>query len=351
MKLLEQIDDLEHINQKMVNTNGANNSNVFHSKQMAEIKKDQNWRSFYLKFSDGDVAYIFLILTKKVPILGNIGYIARGPNINSNELPKLITKLKYWANKNNIFLIKIEPNATKDELVDIKNQFNLKPARAIQTNSSTIIINISTSEEDLINSFKQKTRYNIRLSARKGVKVGTVKPTDQNLETMYRMMLQMSQRSGVKIKPKEYLFKYWKSFIELGDGAIFFAKDETGKVLAGAFIQFLGGQALYKDGGSTRDKSNLMAPYLLQWEIMKWLKLKGVTSYDMHGATPSGMEDDQSHPFYSVTKFKQGFNKDITDWAGVWDLPIKPLKYLLWSMVGNVYLKFYYLTNNKQTFY
>jgi lipid II:glycine glycyltransferase (peptidoglycan interpeptide bridge formation enzyme) len=94
-----------------------------------------------------------------------------------------------------------------------------------------------------------------------------------------------------------------------------------------------------------------MAPYLLQWEIMKWLKLKGVTSYDMHGATPSGMEDDQSHPFYSVTKFKQGFNKDITDWAGVWDLPIKPLKYLLWSMVGNVYLKFYYLTNNKQTFY
>jgi serine/alanine adding enzyme len=351
MSSLELIDNVANINQLMVDSNGINGSNVFHAKQMADIKKSQGWNPCYLKFKDGELTYIFLVLTKRVPILGSIGYIARGPNVEDNKLSELIRSLSSWASDNNLFLLKIEPNINESKLLKLKDEFNLKQAKSIQTNSSTIIIDISAAENELLNSFKQKTRYNIRLSARKGVKVNTIDLTDQNMEIMYQMMLQMSHRSGAAIKSREYLFSYWQAFVKAGDGAMFFAEDESREVLAGAFVQFLGDQALYKDGGSTRKKSNLMAPYLLQWEIIRWLKLKGVVYYDMHGSTPSKLEDDQSHSFYSVTKFKQGFNKQITDWAGVWDLPIRGLKYLLWARFGNLYLKYYYLTNNKQTFY
>jgi serine/alanine adding enzyme len=351
MSKLEELKKPADINSQMTKLNGAQKANVFHAEQMANLKEAQNWQSYYLKFSEYGSDYIFLLLTKKVTFLGKIAYIARGPNLENKQMVSLLTKLKAWASGQNIFVIKIEPNIPSSEITKLKERFNLKPASRIQTNSSTIIIDLSPIEEDLINSFKQKTRYNIRLSERKGVRVDKVDASEENLETMFKMMQQMSVRSGASIKSKDYLFKYWRSFIDAGDGAIFFAKDETGQVLAGAFVQFLGGQALYKDGGSTREKSNLMAPYLLQWEIMKWLKLKGVIYYDMHGSTTSELQDDASHPYYNVTKFKQGFNKQITDWAGVWDLPIDGGKYNLWVKFGKFYLKLYYFSHNKQTFY
>ena len=59
---------------------------------------------------------------------------------------------------------------------------------------NTVELDLTRSEEDLLAVMKQKTRYNIRLAARKGVTVR--KGTDAELDMLYQMYVETSLRSG-----------------------------------------------------------------------------------------------------------------------------------------------------------
>jgi lipid II:glycine glycyltransferase (peptidoglycan interpeptide bridge formation enzyme) len=77
-----------------------------------------------------------------------------------------------------------------------------------------------------------------------------------------------------------------------------------------------------------------MAPYLAQWEVMRWLKAHGVTKYDLHGMPPRDKLEDPSHPLAGLVRFKQGFNPEVTEFIGVYDWALKSKKYELWQKLG-----------------
>jgi serine/alanine adding enzyme len=104
-------------------------------------------------------------------------------------------------------------------------------------------------------------------------------------------------------------------------------------LLAGAFVIYMGDKAWYKDGGSFTVKRELMAPYSLQWEIMRWLKARGVASYDLVAVPPADQLNDK-HPFWGLYRFKSGFNSEITEFIGAWDFPLRSWQYRLWRSGG-----------------
>ena len=76
-----------------------------------------------------------------------------------------------------------------------------------------------------------------------------------------------------------------------------------------------------------------MAPHLLQWEVMRWLRARGVQTYDLV-ATPPASQLDAGHPLYGLYRFKSGFSERITEFVGTWDLPLRPRAYALWQRWG-----------------
>ncbi len=76
-----------------------------------------------------------------------------------------------------------------------------------------------------------------------------------------------------------------------------------------------------------------MAPHLLQWEVMRWLRARGVQTYDLV-ATPPASQLDDSHPLFGLYRFKSGFSEHITEFVGTWDLPLRPRAYALWERWG-----------------
>jgi lipid II:glycine glycyltransferase (peptidoglycan interpeptide bridge formation enzyme) len=123
----------------------------------------------------------------------------------------------------------------------------------------------------------------------------------------------------------------WQRLAQAGRGQLFFARFED-QVLAGVFATYMGAKSWYKDGGSTREHSNVMAPYLLQWEVMRWLKGRGVTSYDLVGVTPPSQQG-KGHILDSLEHFKSGFSQNVVEWIGTYDLPLSG-KYKLWRSGG-----------------
>jgi lipid II:glycine glycyltransferase (peptidoglycan interpeptide bridge formation enzyme) len=151
------------------------------------------------------------------------------------------------------------------------------------------------------------------------------------------------------MRQREYFLGYWQEQIKTGQAQLFFAKYE-GVVVAAAFVTYLGHNSWYKDGGSSREQSKLMAPYLLQWEIMRWLKAKGVTKYDLVGIPPLD-QLNESHAFYGLYHFKSGFAGTEMQFIGTYDLPLSAWKYQIWRHLGERLTLAYYAKFKKELWY
>lgn len=325
--------------------------NVLQCRAFGEAKSRYGWGTNYqiLEAPAGSIASLFL--TRQLPGFGQLWYAPKGPGVSSlSQLGELASSVEHRAP--NVFLIKIEPelqrNAGTDS--DAGALCLIKSARDIQLNSSTVVVDLNPTEDEILASFKQKTRYNIRLAERKGVKVEAVEINDDTINQMYALMRATYSRAGVYTRSKDYFKDFWQLHAAAQCGQLFFATFE-GKVQAAAFITYLGHKALYKDGASTRDRSDLQAPYLLQWEAMRWLKNHGVTEYDLHGTPPASQLEDSNHPLVSLGRFKTGFNSVITEYLGTYDLPIDRRRYKAWLSFGERAAETYNFRLKKRLFY
>lgn len=302
---------------------------ILQSCQWGELKSQHGWtpQRYLFEVDQKTVAVQFLV--RKILGLGEVWYTPKGPGvIDLTSFLAIIKDLK--QNTTAPFMIKLEPeilesNSSSQKLLAAGL---IKGTQDLQF-KATIIVDLDRTEETILASFKQKTRYNIRLSSRHGVSVKPVPATPSNLEIMYKLMQATKGRAGFFLRPKNYFTSYWKYLSEQNMGQLFFAYHE-GKVLAGVFATYFGTKSWYKDGGSFDLNRNLMAPYLLQWETIRWLKAKGAKSYDLV-AVPPPAELTAEHPLYGLYQFKSGFNQQITEYIGVWDLPLSAQKYQIWT--------------------
>ena len=302
------------------------------SRAWGEFKIRWGWRPRYLIQETGDAPIAVLVLSRKLPGIGEILYAPKGPSVATAEQLLSVLEDRSWCRE--AVVLKVEPEIERsDAAAALWRNAGLLPApRDIQISSATILVDLARDEDELLASFKPKCRYNVRLAARKGVTVRAAEMTDANIDTMYALLSSAFERADFIVRPRDYYRDYWRLQAASDQGQLFFAEWQ-GKVLCGAFITWLGDRAWYKDGGSTREHAEVMAPHALQWEVMRWLRGRGITTYDLVAAPPpEGI--DPSHRMYGLYRFKSGFSDQLVAFPGTWDLPLRQRRYALWNRAG-----------------
>ena len=304
---------------------------ILQSRAWGEFKRGFGWEpSYHIAQADG--RQIAMLATRRnIPGIGSLWYLPRGPGVaTAAQVTALADDLRSLRPG---FVVKIDPE------LDAAAGTASWPAAGIvkspievQNSTATILIDLDRSEDEIIASFKPKTRYNIRLAARRGVKVEHVPVDEQSIDVMYRLMAATQRRAGFMLRPRAYFAAYWRLQNAAAQGDLFFAHLD-GEVLAGCFAWHFGRRGWYKDGGSSRRHHELMAPHLLQWEVMRHLRQRGVRVYDLV-AVPRTADMAPDHPFYGLYRFKSGFNEQITEFVGTWDLPLAQQRYRLWNALG-----------------
>ena len=282
-------------------------ASVLQGRAFAEIKSTVGWHP---QFSITEAGWPLLALTRSIPGLGNLIYVPGGPMADDiGQLAEVLTELKELPG----FVVQVEPEmeAPDVEVRALAHKYNLIRQRGVQPNRSTVVVDLTPDEEAILASFHSKTRYNVRLAERRGVTVEAMTLTPETMAEMYRLMHSSQERGGYYLRSKAYFETSWQAYDKYHQGQLFLAKYE-GQTLAGAFVTYLGQTALYKDGGSVREHREVQPMSLLQWEIMKWLKAKGVTRYDLHGVPPQDQLDNPNHPFAGLARFKLGFQPQVT---------------------------------------
>lgn len=306
--------------------------NVFQSSEMATTKQLGGWTPRYLVADD----IALTILQKRVPLLGKYWYIPKGPGVTTcDELLALLPSLSDFARQHGVFCIKIESEIIESpEARQTLASAGLIQTAAVQPNSSTVVIDLSPSLDDIMAGLNQKGRHAIHRAERDGVVARAVEPSDANLRTMYELLADTAAgRFESSLRSYDYYRAFWQSFTASGRGSLFFAYVDD-HIVAAAYCMYLGTKGLYKDGASVRERTVYGASHLLQWEVIKWMKERGVTSYDLCGSPHSSAIRDETHPFYGIGRFKTSFNKQVTDYIGCYDLIIRPVQYRIWQQLG-----------------
>jgi lipid II:glycine glycyltransferase (peptidoglycan interpeptide bridge formation enzyme) len=322
--------------------------NVTQSFEMSKLKQKSGWKINYIIAKP----YAITIQERNIFGFGKLWYIPKGPGLNTpTEVELLLPDLKKIAKKNNVFLIKIEPEIIKnDNNINQLSRLDIITNRPIQPNFSTVIIDITGNTNDIMVNLPQKSRHAIKRAYRDGVTTKLVEPTSENFKIMASLISQTMANKSIMIRSQDYYMDFWKTYTSSGLGSLFFAYYEN-KPVAGAFVLTFGSKATYKDGGSVRERTAYGASHALQWHIIEWLSKKGIKKYDLCGSPPASEIGNPKHPHYGIGLFKTSFNKKVTEFVGLYDVPVKNISYKVWSIVGERVIYNFYARILHKLFY
>lgn len=270
----------------------------------------------------------------------------------ANFLSEFASELKKKLPKNTI-AIRFDPDVifeTTDErdafnyglkTVAFADKLKLKKNKVdIQPPDSTLV-DLTCTEEEILEKMHQKWRYNIRLSERKGVIVKKYTGKDINLSTkidkFYELTKETNARDGNSSHAKSYyLDLITSSYKEISEGkdvplvSLYIAEHECEEI-ASIMTLFSHDEAIYLYGASSNKKRNLMPNHLLQWTAIRDAKAYGSKYYDMYGMPPEGK--DENHPMHGLYMFKTNFGGKNVHRPGSWDYLLKPFIYNIYIFV------------------
>lgn len=279
-----------------------------------------------------------LIIKEELPPAKSYFYAPRGPllkylqNNFEEDLKKFIKAVKNIAEEEDAIFLRIDPSLPESFLETFLKLGFKRADKEVQPRE-TLLLDITRSPEEILAKMKPKTRYNIRLSDKKGIKI----KTSQNSKDIrhFTDLIEVAEKRG---NFRYHSKKHYSKFLEvLGKEnlALLFWAEYGQKTLAAIIITFWQGRATYAHGVSGEDYKNLMAPYLLQWQAIKEAKKRGCNFYDFHGITAS---TDPNHPWTGITRFKKGFapNGKIERYMGSMDFVFQPEWYKLFNFVRKI---------------
>lgn len=282
------------------------------TKEWAEFRKE--WGNEIIPSKYGNLT------VHKIPFLPyKIGIFEKGPAPTSS----MLKELKKIGKENKLIFIKLEPNVEKsNSLIQLFTKSGAVKGKTLFT-PTTFWIDLTPSEDDLMKSFSSKTRYNIRLAQKHGVKV-EIDNSDKAFEKYLELTAETNKRQGFYSHTPRYHRLMWKHLNQqlIANGKQPLANLITAKFkneIISTWVLFNSDDFLYYPYGASTDKhKEVMANNLMMWEAIRFGRNSKLKTFDLWGR-------EEGKGF---TKFKEGYNPKVVEFLGSWDLVInKPLYY------------------------
>lgn len=296
--------------------------------EWGEILKKSGQQIERVVIENGDDSLLALLVFKPLPFGRKFAFVPTGPLLvggGGNSQKNWQELIAYIKQKGCIFL-KIEPSNLK-QLPEFVKCLS-KTVRDVNP-MATMVLNLSKSIEEILQSFHQKTRYNINLAERKNL---TVK-WEKNFPIFWELMKKTGARDGFGLHPE----KNYRAAVENETTRQITIYSGNTPVAAGCFWIFKN-TCYYLYGASDHNYRQLMAPYLVQWEAIKMAKNSGCKYYDFFGVAPrtnsesEEYEYDPKHRYAGVTRFKLGYNGQVIETPGTFDLPLNRFWYCVYYL-------------------
>jgi len=241
--------------------------------------------------------------------------VPRGPLFNDEKsLQKILEKIRRVAEEEKAVFIRMSSYK--------KLPLNLPETNHDRHPQTSLIIDLSQSEEEILKQMKQKGRYNIKIAGKNDVKVEEI----NDIDLFYHLLKKTGERDDFGIHDK----KYYQNLLDaMGKNAQLLMARYEDRVVAGGIFVYLDEWGIYYYGAFDHHYRKIMSSYLLQWEAIKEAKKRGCKYYDFLGIAPEGAVN---HAWLGVTKFKSKFGGEVVEYPKAKDLVLRPFWYFLYNL-------------------
>ena len=270
------------------------------------------------------------IMLHPVPFTNfKIATLIKGPK----PTKEILSVLKDLAKEENAIFVKLEPNFVisidgqkkaqkeSERVLELLRKSGAVSGKTLFTPTS-FWIDMEREEDELLKNFHSKTRYNIRYAKRKGVEVAEDN-SDKAFDRYIQLTRETVERQGFHAHSAHYHKLMWECLhirlVKQGEKPIarLLTARYKGEIIT-TWIVFVWHDFIYYPYGASSDKyKNVMANNLIMWEAIKYGKKLGLKTFDLWGREPGK----------GFTKFKEGYNPQVVEFLGTWDLVASPLYY------------------------
>ena len=154
----------------------------------------------------------------------SVGYCPKTGMLGKEE----VAILNKVAKENNCIFIKCEPKVEVHEYPKVENdleKLGFVSGRSLFTKYN-FVLDVTPSEAELLASFKQKTRYNIKVAEKKGVTVA-IDDSPEAFEKYLELTEETTKRQGFYAHSRDYHKKMWNTLHPAGIAHLLTAKYPT----------------------------------------------------------------------------------------------------------------------------
>jgi peptidoglycan pentaglycine glycine transferase (the first glycine) len=307
---------------------------VLQSWEWGELKATVGWQPLRVALWDTQMQRIVAgaqVLRRGAPCVplrcGHLAYVPKGPLLDWSQAElcvaffKLLDRFLY---QQGAIVLRVEPGF-EDGAPQMAAMQKYWPDLCAMPVSSvqplrTIMLDLRASEDELRARMKEKWRYNIGLAARRGVQVRVARSL-ADVQAWYSLLLATSKRDQFGVHTLDYYIQAWQLLAQQEQAVLLLAEYE-GQLLAGIFVTLFAREAIYLYGASGNEYRNLMPNYLLQWEAIRWARLRGALRYDLWGIPAT---DNGDEAMAGVYRFKRGWGGHVVRFAGCFERVYHPL--------------------------
>lgn len=266
-----------------------------------------------------------LVILKSTPV-GKYLYCPYGPAIAPDFAPKIalehaLASLSQLAREQQAIFVRIEPTfpftAADLQTLGLKKSHDLNPAH-------TWVLDLTVPEKTLLKSMRKSNVQYWQSSAKKGLKIRqTQDPAEVTI--LSSLLRAVAQKDNFAPQDEAHLRRQ----LESGFATLYLAEFQD-EPIAAALVYDYDDTRFYAHAATSDRERKLAAGTVLLVQMILDAKAAGKTTFDFWGIT---LSEDHSHPWYGFTQYKKSFGGHTVTYAGTWDLPLQPFRYLLYRAI------------------
>ncbi len=309
----------------------AHGGQLLQSWAWGDFKARTGWQtSRVIALRDGRPVAAAQWLRRRVPLLGAFAYVPRGPVVAPDESAAAAPLLRHVATaarRAGAFGLWVEPPWARDRGPALPTEFAATP-EYVQP-QATGLVDLRSDDDAILGGFQSSMRRNIRLAARRGLRVRAGGAEADWLE-FYAQLAETAARDGFGIHTWPY-FATMRETLETAGFAQLFLAEHGGSAVGGLLLTVYGGVAAYLFGASATRGRDLRIGHGLQWHAMCWAKENGCHTYDLWGMPASAGPAD---PLAGVYRFKRGFSPQVVSYAPTAVAALDARRFWVWRRLA-----------------
>ena len=299
---------------------------ITQSKSWQELQNALGENSIFESTDD----YHYLAIIKHTPA-GNYLYCPYGPCYdNANGFAKAMASLEANAQKHQSIFIRIEPQDP---------QFmNYAPKKAKKSQDlnpkETWLLSLEGSDEDLKSKLPSRLLRYHRAATNKGITIRTSHNPD-DINHLIKLQTALATEKGINTFSKQYLSTELAQPFSTLYLVEYDNPSTNNQEIIAAGLVFDDKTTRYNLQGAQSDQGRKFhATGILTIQLILDAKAKNLQLFDFWGIAPEGAPS--THPWAGFTNFKKTFEGYEQDYAGTYDIVLRPAKYKLYQSTRKI---------------